>query len=245
MSPAEQYPVFLARGPVNGREGRSLARFFHEKVSLFKRVPLPVLQNLACAVQLRRYARGQYVCRTGDTAHEIWVVKEGRICVNQCGWKGNRLSIEIMVPGDVSGLAAVACSTYPGEVMAMRDTVLAAIPRRVILHEIERNPVLAREILYAYGQKLHYIEVLLALSREPVDKRLAAALLYLYHKFGFTLPLMRSEVGDMAGTTPETAMRVLSRFEKQGLLRRGRGCIIIRDLAGLKARLDLNPSVRF
>lgn len=216
-----------------------LFAFFRTSVPLFRRVPDAALHELTRgATGVRRCLKGQYVCRTGDPATEVWVVKDGRLSVNQCGWKGNRLSIEVMMRGDVSGLASIACRTYPGEVVVTRDTTLIVIPRQIMLRVIEHHPVLAREILYAYGQRLHYIETLLYLSREKVEKRLAAALLYLYHKFGFTLPFSRAEIGEMAGTTPETAMRILKLLEDRKLILRRSRQVIITDLAGLKARME-------
>lgn len=215
------------------------AEFFKTTVPLFRRVPADVILELARDARERRYGAGDYVCRTGDPALEVWVVKEGRLTVNQCGWKGNRLSIEVMVCGDVSGLAAVSCRTYPGEVVATRDTTLIVLPRQAVTRSIERHPIFAREILYVYGQRLHYIETLLYLSRESAAKRIVAALLYLYHKFGFAVPLSRAEIGEMAGTTPETAMRVIAILQTRGLLKGRRGSVTIADLAGLKAQLDL------
>ncbi len=125
--------------------------------------------------------------------------------------------------------------------MATRPTLLLAIGRDRFVQAIEKYPILAREILYAYGQRIHYIETLLYLSREKVEKRLAAALLYLYHKFGFSLPLTRAEIGQMAGTTPETTMRLLKRFSQKGLLEGHRGQVVLTDLKGLKAQLGGLP----
>lgn len=217
---------------------RDIAGFFRSKVPLFRRLPEPVLAELARGASERRYPRSSYICHTGDPALELWVVKDGRLTVNQYGWKGNRLSIEIMVAGDVSGLAALSCRTYPGEVLASRDTTVLVLPRDVVVRAIDRHPVLAREILYAYGQRLNYIETLLHLSREKAPKRVVAALLYLYHKFGFSLPLSRAEIGQMAGTTAETTIRVLGSLQRRGLISAERGSVTIVELAGLKAELD-------
>ena len=67
---------------------------------------------------------------------------------------------------------------------------------------------------------------------------LAAALLYLHHKFGTVLPVRRAELAEMAGTTAETAMRTLRRLEELGLVERRRGQIVIRDARRLRARLE-------
>ena len=70
---------------------------------------------------------------------------------------------------------------------------------------------------------------------------MTAALLYLHHKFGAVLPVRRAEVGEMAGTTAETAMRVLGRLEAQGVVERQRGTIVIRDARLLRASLERSP----
>jgi CRP/FNR family transcriptional regulator len=220
------------------RSSGGMLEFLTEKVALFRRVPPNVILELVRCASERRYVAGDYVCHTGDPAREIWVVKSGRLTVNQCGWSGSRLSVEVMVPGDVSGLASVACQTYPGEVVASRDSTLIILPREAVVRCLEKHPILAREILYAYGQRIQYIETLLNLSREKVGKRIVASILYLFHKFGFVLPLSRAEIGEMAGTTPETAIRVIKALERRGLVNGTRGAVTIVDLAGLKTELD-------
>lgn len=214
-----------------------IAHYLRTRTRLFKRVSDQALRLIAQASRLRRYAPGEFVCRTGDPAREMWVVQKGRLCVRQQGWTGRVLSLEFMLPGDVSGLAALGCSTYPGEVAAMRDSRIIVIPIETVRTAVELHPELAREILYSYCSRIHYVETRLSLSREPAEKRLIAALLFLYGKFGFELPLTSAEIGATAGTTPETAMRALKSLERRGWLRRSRGRVEIADLAALKARL--------
>lgn len=212
---------------------------FFKTRELLKRMPDDVVRALALAASHRRYAAGQHVCHAGDPAREIWLVQEGRVCVNQYSSNGGRLCIDIMVPGDFLGLAAVTCETYIWEVLAVRDTRTIVIPREAMLRMMDEHPELGREVLHIYAQRLQYVETLLYLSREKVEKRLAAALLYLHHKFGSSLSFTRAEIGQMAGTTAETAMRILKRLEGQDLLEGRRGQIIIRDLNGIRARSGL------
>jgi CRP-like cAMP-binding protein len=49
------------------------------------------------------------------------------------------------------------------------------------------------------------------------------------------VPLARQDLADMAGTTVETASRVLSQFQKAGLVRSGRQWVAIADLPRLAA----------
>jgi CRP-like cAMP-binding protein len=49
------------------------------------------------------------------------------------------------------------------------------------------------------------------------------------------LPLSRSDLAEMVGTTTESASRVMSQFQKEGLVRSGRRWVAITDQEGLLA----------
>lgn len=236
-----RYPSIALRRvtPPRPQAVAAIASFLRRDVRLFRRVPPDAVRGLAGRMTVRRYAAGEHVCRTGDPAKEIWVVREGRLRVEQHGWTGQTLSLEYMVPGDVSGMAAVGCLTYPGAVVAAEPTVLYALPVEAMRSALEHWPELAREVLYFYCQRIHHIETLFSLAREPVEKRLIAALLFLYGKFGVSIPLTCAEIGSSAGTTAETTMRVFKVLERRGWLRRARGRVELADLGSLKSRLGV------
>ncbi|MBI3548906.1 MAG: Crp/Fnr family transcriptional regulator [Elusimicrobia bacterium] len=232
------YPEFVTSR--NGYDDPAeLAAFLREKSPLLKRVPAKAQRAVADAASVRSYAKGQYLCHAGEPAKDIWVLLEGRVCVNRCGFTGSRLCIEVMTPGDIFGLPALAWRNYPSEIQATRDSILAAVPKTAVEALIDRYPELAREILQAICQRLHYMETTLLMSRESLEKRAAAALLYLHHKFGLTLPLTQTEIGEMLGAAPESAMRLLKDFENRGWLRRGARGIVIADIDALQAQLRL------
>ena len=84
-----------------------------------------------------------------------------------------------------------------------------------------------------------------SLAVDPVEARLAAALLRLAEREGtrgnagegVTLPfhLTRQSLADMTGTTVETAIRILSRWLRDGLLTDEGGRLVLRDRPGLSA----------
>jgi CRP/FNR family transcriptional regulator len=232
------YPELVAASREPAAEPARLASFLAHRAPVLRRLPSQVLLELARAASPRRYSKGHFLCHAGDPARELWVLLEGRVSVNRCGLTGNRLCIEIMIPGDLFGLPALAVLRCPSEIQATQDSLVAVLPKEAVLRLVDRRPLLARELLLAIGQRLHYVETTLLLSREPLEKRAAAALVYLAHKFGATIPLTKTEVGEMAGAAPETAMRLLKSFEARGWVRRGRGGLVVTDLEALKARLD-------
>ncbi|MFC2003888.1 Crp/Fnr family transcriptional regulator, partial [Chloroflexota bacterium] len=81
------------------------------------------------------------------------------------------------------------------------------------------------------------------LAGERVEQRLAQTLLMLSSRLGLTLPFTRQEIADMAGTTTETAIRILSRLKERKIIRSVRGKIIILDEAKLKLLSEGPPQV--
>lgn len=78
----------------------------------------------------------------------------------------------------------------------------------------------------------------------PVPRRIARVLSHLAASFGapgadggvnVELPLSRQDVADLCGTTIETAIRVMSRLQAEGILRKARHGVHIADVAKLEA----------
>jgi len=81
------------------------------------------------------------------------------------------------------------------------------------------------------------------LAVERVEQRLANALLMLFARVGPSLHFTRQELADMTGTTVETAIRVISRLQKSGVVRTTRGRITIVDLEKLRLLSEGPPRV--
>jgi len=81
------------------------------------------------------------------------------------------------------------------------------------------------------------------LAGERVEQRLARTLLMLSVKLGSTLPFTRQEIADMAGTTTETAIRLMSNLKDRGIIRSTRGKVVILDETKLKLLSEGPPQV--
>ncbi len=62
-------------------------------------------------------------------------------------------------------------------------------------------------------------------------------------KLGLTLPFTRQEIADMAGTTIETAIRVMSHLKDRGIIRTVRSKVIILDEQKLRLLSEGPPRV--
>ena len=76
------------------------------------------------------------------------------------------------------------------------------------------------------------------LATEPVAKRLARALLRLSPDGEAELSLTRQDLAELTGPTLYTVSRIVSGWEKEGLVRSGRRRIAITDPARLRRRIE-------
>jgi CRP/FNR family transcriptional regulator len=109
---------------------------------------------------------------------------------------------------------------------------------------IRQYPEIALRIIALLGDRLQAAMKMRALSTERVDVRLANILLKLCDKVGepvaegirIHLPLSRQDLADMTGTTIETAIRIMSKFRKEGLVyTEPGGYIVVTDCDRMRA----------
>jgi CRP-like cAMP-binding protein len=235
MSRRGSYPDLIPPRAPSGWTPARVEVFLRLRTELFRRAPGSA-RVLARSATVRRLPAGTALCAGGEPALELWVLLEGRVSVNRPLAGGGAHSLEIMLPGEAFGLPALASWRYPSAIEADRDSVVAALPRPAVLRELEASAELSRAAFALLSRRLAFLEAQVSLARRPVSARLAAALAYLAHKFGRSVPLTRAEVGALAGTTPETTIRTLARFSREGLVRLRAGGLDVCDAAALRAR---------
>jgi CRP/FNR family transcriptional regulator len=195
--------------------------------------PREVEAIAAVAVEERRPAR--WLC----------VVKSGRVKILRHSRAGKDVVLEMLGPGEVFGaVAAMERRPYPAHAQAAEATVVLKIPAEAIIALGERHPSLIKEIALLIGRRLRAAhDSVKSLAVDPVEARLAAALARLAEREGtrgargVALPfhLTRQSLADMTGTTVETAIRVVSRWLKDGLVVDEGGRLVLTDLEALRA----------
>jgi len=118
----------------------------------------------------------------------------------------------------------------------MTDATVLRIPRKAYWAFVSKHPSIAIEIvgLVTKGLDTEYNRIV-DLIGEEVELRVVHSLFTLASRFGTNLMLKREELANYAGTTTETAIRVLSKLRKKGIISSaGRGAIAISNLAKLQ-----------
>jgi CRP/FNR family transcriptional regulator len=193
----------------------------------------------------RSFKPGEFVFWEGDAPDRFYMVAEGRIKVLKHSSLAKEFIIAFFGLGEMFGEVAVfENKPYPASAQAVAETKVLGIKREDFLSFLANRPEVALSIINVLGERLRVAQDRLRdLAGERVEQRLARILLMLSAKLGPTLPFTRQEIADMAGTTTETAIRVMSRLKDGGIIRSVRGKTIIVDETKLRLLSEGPPQV--
>ncbi|TET12974.1 MAG: Crp/Fnr family transcriptional regulator [Dehalococcoidia bacterium] len=193
----------------------------------------------------RSFSTGEFVFWDGDKPDWFYIIAEGKVKVLKHSSSGKEFIIAFFGPGEMFGEVAVFDDKpYPASAQAAAETRVLGIKREDFLAFLTNRPEVALRIIHVLGGRLRDAQGRLRdIAAERVEQRVASILLMLFKKLGPDLPFTRQEIADMAGTTTETAIRVMSRLKDRGIIRSVRGKTIIVDEAKLRLLSEGPPQV--
>jgi len=192
--------------------------------------------------ELAAYGKGETIFEEGDPAERIHFLFVGRVKIVKAG-RDRDLILEILGPGEPVGAVAVfERRPFPATAVALESSGVVSIPEREFFSLIEKRPEITRRLLAGLTLRLMSLNRRLADMTGSVDYRAARLFLTLADRMGqpraegvfVPLALSRQDIADLAGTTIETAIRVMSRWQKEGLVETEKKGFLIRRLSGLR-----------
>lgn len=214
------------------------------QLPLYRRLQAEDRAKLASVSTLESFPRASLVFREGDLARSVHVVVDGRVKVAKLTPSGREVILDMPGPGDpIGAVAAFEGFAYPASATATTDTVCLVTRRDAFFALLEAHPSLVRGLLS--GLTLRLVELtkrLAELSGGKVESRIARLLLKLAEEQGVRreqgifvpVKLTRQELADLCATTIETAIRVMSRWGKEGLVATDREGFLILDPEALE-----------
>ncbi len=202
--------------------------------------PLPAKERAEIERRLvrRSYAKDEAIFWEGDPAQWLVIVVQGRVKMVKHSDSGRETILTTFGPGQIVGEVGVLIGdAYPASAQAIEPSVTVSLRRAEYIDLVRTHPDLAWALLQELGRRLQNAhETIRSLAVEKVERRVARVLLRLASTAGertaegavrITIPLSRQEIADMAGTVLETAIRTVSKFQKQGLVDTREGHIVI------------------
>jgi len=192
--------------------------------------------------RLRAYEKGDTIFDEGAPAERIYFVIEGRVKIVKAAGARD-IIIEILGAGEpVGAVAAFEQRAFPATAIAMEHSTLLSIPEREFFQLLETRPDMTRHLLGGLTMRLMMLNKRMADMTGAVETRAARLFVTLADRMGtktetatvIPLPLSRQELADLLGTTLETTIRLMSRWQKEGLIVTEREGFAVPDLTALR-----------
>jgi len=172
-----------------------------------------------------KYKKGEIICKQGALASHIMYMERGLAKVFLDNGT-NSLVLKIIPDGNMLGLTSVNVenNTYQYSAMAYIDSEIKQIDLRYFKQLLGQNPAFAQEIINILGSNSVQINGrFFCLTHKQSYGRLADILLCLseriFQKYEFELPLSRKDLAELSGMSPETVIRMLKKFNDEGLIK--------------------------
>lgn len=187
----------------------------------------------------RRYEEGTAIFREGHEADRFFLLLDGYLRVVRTTPGGDQIIVLHISPGQLFGIApALQRDTYPATSIAAAESIALSWPARLWADFTASYPGFATESYKTLGQRLGQIqETLTEMATQAVEKRVAAAVLRMVNQSGrktaagieIAFPVTRQDISEMTGTTLHTVSRLLSAWEKEGIVASTRKHITVTD----------------
>ena len=176
--------------------------------------------------ELQPFEKGASIFAEGDPAENIHFLLLGRVKIVKSA--GDRdVILELLGPGEPVGAVAVfQRRPFPARAVALEPSAIITIPSHEFFALIEKRPEITRQLLAGLTLRLMSLNRRLADMTGSVEHRIGRLLVTLAERLGqkagrgvfIPLALSRQDIADLVGTSVETAIRVMSRWQKDGLV---------------------------
>lgn len=213
------------------------------KLARFGGLPADAHGWLAEHLSRKAYAKGAPLFREGDEATSLFLIERGAVKVYRSLESGRELIVGILRHGDgVGEVALIDGGGYPASAAAHEDTAVLVMPRDDYFHylrAVDGAPMaLLRDLMLRMRTMQRRVE---ELGGGGVEYRLGRVLQSLCAasaggegRLCIPIPLTRQHLADMVGARVETVIRIMSRWQKEGLVGSDERGLWVRDRVALE-----------
>jgi CRP-like cAMP-binding protein len=196
--------------------------------------------------RVRDYAKGETIFDEGGAADRIYFVIAGRVKIVKAAGARD-IILEILGAGEpVGAVAAFEQRPFPASAITMEPSTILSLPEREFFQLLEARPEMIRQLLGGLTMRLMMLNKRMADMTGAVEVRAARLFRTLAERIGtrsgtatsIPLALSRQELADLMGTTLETAIRLMSRWQKEQTVLTERDGFVVPDLDVLRAICD-------
>ncbi|HRN45019.1 MAG TPA: Crp/Fnr family transcriptional regulator [Flavobacterium sp.] len=189
--------------------------------------------------------KGDAIFEEGENVNGIYCIKEGVCKLTKLSANGKDHIVKLVTRGELLGQRSMI-SDEPVNLsaIALEDMQVCFIPKTEVMGYFDKNNQFSLSVMKSICGDLNADDHLVNLAQKTVKERLAETLLYLHDTFGkkednsLKVVLSRDELASMIGTATESCIRLLSDFNKLGLIELNGKKIVLKDINALKKLAD-------
>jgi DNA-binding response OmpR family regulator len=202
---------------------------------------LESLKKLSEERNVLTFRKKDTIYSAGSYPRGIYFVVKGKIKTFKTNESGKELITGLYKEGDFFGhLSLLEETQYSEKAMTLEESEVVLIPKEHFHSLLYQNADVARKFIKILSNEIAEKEdQLMKLAYNSVRKRVAEALITLYNRYHkeedalFTIHISREDLANLAGTAPETAIRMLSDLKNEKLVELKGSQIRILDIVKL------------
>ena len=204
-----------------------------EEAELFQKLGSERLSRIRPHLEIVSYWPREYLYLEGQPAEYLWIVRSGEVRTVKGSRSGRVMTLEHLRPGDLFGVASLLnASSYSDAAEGMVEGEAWRLPGRVVLEHLRDELDLLQDLLAVVARRLEKAhDRLCSFAHDSVPARISHLLLA--EPGSEKIVATRRALGEEAGTTVETTIRVLRSFERSGWVEGGVGWIRVIDREAL------------
>ncbi|KPL61643.1 Crp/Fnr family transcriptional regulator [Rossellomorea vietnamensis] len=193
--------------------------------------------------------KGSFLFQEGKAAHELYLIKSGRVQISKTIPDGRELSLRICSTNDVIGELTLfsKVANYMLSAKILEDTTVYVLPKERFEETLSQNGDLTIQWLkWIQLQNQQNQTKFRDLILHGKKGALYSTLIRMVNSYGKTvktgilidLPLTHQELANFCGSSREVVNRLLSELKRDDVLISEKGYITILDLDYLKNEID-------
>jgi CRP-like cAMP-binding protein len=190
--------------------------------------------------------KGDVIFEEGENVNGIYCIKDGICKLTKLSANGKDHIVKLVTKGELLGQRSMI-SDEPVNLsaVALEDMQVCFIPKSEVMGYFDKNNQFSMNVMKTIcGDLKEADDHMVNLAQKTVKERLAETLLYLNDTFGknednsLKVQLSRDELASIIGTATESCIRLLSDFNKLGLIELNGKKIVLKDINALKKLAD-------
>lgn len=212
------------------------------EVDIFQDLSTDEMDAIAAAAPMRTYATGEMLYSPHNPVETLFILKAGRIRIFRISEDGRAFTTAIIKPGTIFGeMVLVGQRMYDNYAEALEESVVCVMNSADVRQYLLSDSRISGRITEILGARLIDMERRLSDTVfKNVSQRVASTLATLSGRqdcYGVgptvgppIVNLTHEQIAALAGTSRETATKILGEFAQRGLIKLGRGRVAIIDV---------------